>query len=93
MFDPPKRELLKELILHGRAKDPDMLEKLKRAWKMINRKGMKDLGKKNCVAKDMYRIWVKERVLEVKLHFLISLLTCLKSPEPEPVTREEVDKM
>lgn len=72
--------------------NPTLLHKIIQAWKKVHTKGT-ELGKKNCVAKEPYRQWVIERVQEVNFPFTIELPTLPTSPEPIPISIEEVDKL
>lgn len=55
MENEPKVELLKDFFLLGLgAENPNLLQKIKQAWNQIHRKG-KELGKRDCRAKESYR--------------------------------------
>lgn len=58
METEPKAELLKDFFLPGLGREnPTMLQKIKQAWTQIHCKS-KELGKRDCRAKETYRQWV-----------------------------------
>ncbi|XP_050915382.1 uncharacterized protein LOC127130411 [Lathyrus oleraceus] len=78
-----KAELLKDVFLPGLGEEnPNLLQKIKQAWTQIHRKG-KELGKRDCRAKESYRQWVVQRVKEVKLPYNIDVQ--VPPPELEPI--------
>lgn len=61
---PPEDQLVKDFILHDMGEeDQVMLRRIRISWKRINWKG-KEPGKRNCMAKESYCQWVKEKVNE-----------------------------
>jgi hypothetical protein len=72
--------------------DPVMLQKVIRAWGTINKKGS-DWKSRVGASKETYRQWVKERVQEVKLPFIVKTPIPPKSPEPIPISIEEADEL
>ncbi|KAI5436600.1 hypothetical protein KIW84_022922 [Lathyrus oleraceus] len=74
------------------SENPDLLQKIKRACNLIHYKG-KELGKRDCRAKELYHQWVVQRVKEIKLTYNVEVL--VPSPEPEHVyaSKEEVDAL
>ncbi|PNX76871.1 hypothetical protein L195_g032830 [Trifolium pratense] len=91
MEDKPDESLLKGFILEEGVEDPALLRKIRRAWGQIHRR---KAGRKNCIAKPLYTQWVKERVKEIKLPFV--MITSVRPPSPEPITTitiEEADEL
>lgn len=69
METEPKFELLKDFFLPDLGtENPNLLQKIKQAWTQIHRKG-KELGKRDCRAKETYHQWVVQRVKEIKLPY------------------------
>ncbi|XP_050916343.1 uncharacterized protein LOC127131465 [Lathyrus oleraceus] len=91
--DEPKRESLKDFILPGMGmENPDLLRKIKKSWSQIHKKG-KELGKRDCRAKEPYQQWVIKRVEEVKLPFSIKVLITPLKLDPTHFPKEKVDKL
>lgn len=62
MLDKPDSEHLEDFVLHEGADNSEFLKKIIRAWGEICRQGRAELGKRNCIAKEAYTQWVKEKV-------------------------------
>ncbi|KAI5445603.1 hypothetical protein KIW84_013721 [Lathyrus oleraceus] len=83
MENEPRAELLKDFILPDvGTKNPTLLQRVKRAWTQIHRKG-KELGKYDCRAKEPYHQWVVQRAKEVKLSYSVDVP--VPPPKPEPL--------
>src|ERR1044072_3548383 len=77
----PNDAVLEELLLEDFGKEnPQLLRQIRSAWTRIHRKG-KELGKRDCVAKEPYKQWVIGRVKEVKLPY--APVVSVKAPELE----------
>ena len=93
MWEKPEERSLECLVLHDMGtKDPVMLQKIIRAWGNINKKGI-DCKRKAGASEETYRPWVKERVQEVKLPFIVKTPIPPRSPEPIPISIEEADDL
>jgi len=89
VWEKPEDKSLEGIVLHDKGtKDPVMLQKIIRAWGNINKKGI-DCKRKAGTSKETYRPWVKERVQEVKLPFIIKAPIQPRFPEPIPISIEE----
>lgn len=51
------------------------------------------MGKKNCIAKEAYTSWVKDRVIEILMLFPPELSMNVKPFEPENHPNFEVDEL
>ncbi|PNX72258.1 hypothetical protein L195_g028148, partial [Trifolium pratense] len=58
----------------------------------VNKK-RSDWKRKADTVKETYRQWVKERVQEVKLPFIVKAPIPRRSPEPIPISIEEADEL
>ena len=56
-----------------------------------NKKGQADLGKKNCITKEPYFQWVRERVRSIKMTFSIEMHAPLPVPKPTHIPIEEAE--
>ena len=89
----PNDAVLEELLLEDFGKEnPQLLRQIRSAWTRIHRKG-RELGKRDCVAKEPYKQWVMGRVKEVKLPY--APVVSVKAPELEAthVPIEEFNKL
>jgi hypothetical protein len=89
----PEKVLLTEFILKSEDDNPELWGKVKRAWRRIDKTLM---GKKNCLAKEAYTQWVKDRVLQIRMPFATTTPITYVSPEPEPIitiSKEEADAL
>ncbi|KAI5430338.1 hypothetical protein KIW84_034790 [Lathyrus oleraceus] len=66
--------------------------RVKRAWTQIHRQG-KELGKRDCQAKDPYCQWVVQRAKEVKMPYSVDILIPPLEPEPVYASKEDVDAL
>ncbi|CAK8561578.1 unnamed protein product [Lathyrus sativus] len=93
MLGKPEDKELEEMILHERgAKDPSLLCQIVRSWQKVHTKGS-DLRRRDGVTRMPFRQWVLERVKIVKLPFSIEAPPKLTTPQPVPVSVEEVEEM
>ncbi|WJX45870.1 hypothetical protein P8452_32719 [Trifolium repens] len=93
MWEKPDEKSLEPLVVDNMgAKDHAMLQKVIRAWGTINKKGS-DWKNRVGASKETYRQWVKKRVQEVKLPFIVKTHIPPKSPEPIPISIEEADEL
>ncbi|KAK2410806.1 hypothetical protein QL285_046148 [Trifolium repens] len=89
----PEKVLLTEFVLKPEDSNLELWEKVKRAWRKVDKTLM---GKKNCLAKEAYTRWVKGRVQEIRMPFAITTPVTYASQEPEPiitVSKEEADAL
>ncbi|KAJ1406314.1 hypothetical protein SESBI_25240 [Sesbania bispinosa] len=78
-----------------KSMDPIKTEELRRvrqAWDNIIRKG-KELGVRSCGTTESYHQWVKNRVVEVKLPFSVTLLLEEDISLPSPIDNEELKEV
>lgn len=68
-------------------------KRIVQAWGDIHRHGRAELGKKDCIAKEAYTQWVKERVKEFLLSFPSEPSMIIKPVEPVVTPISEVDKL
>ncbi|XP_050895118.1 uncharacterized protein LOC127101705 [Lathyrus oleraceus] len=73
MVDKPDLKGVEGFILYEGIEDPDLVKKIVKAWGAISTQGRAKIGKKNCISKEAYAKWVKDKVGEILLPF---------SPEP-----------
>ncbi|WJX78776.1 hypothetical protein P8452_61963 [Trifolium repens] len=90
MEGEPEKALLTEFILRSEDDKPELWGKMKRAWRRVDKTLM---GRKNCLAKEAYTRWVRDRVLQILMPFAN---TTPITYEPEPIvtiSKEEADAL
>ena len=50
----PDSEHVEEFVLCERVDNPELPRKIIRSWRKVFRQGRSELGKKNCIAKEVY---------------------------------------
>lgn len=93
MLDKPDSEQLEEFILNKGFDNPELLNKINRAWGYICHQEMDELGKRNYIVKEAHTHWVKEIVKEVLLPFPPEPSMSLKPSELVFVPTYEVGKL
>src|ERR1044072_4151902 len=89
----PNDAVLEELLLEDFGKEiPQLLRQIRSAWTRIHRKG-RELGKRDCVAKEPYKQWVMGRVKEVKLPYALVVPVTVQELEITHVPIEEFKKL
>ncbi|XP_050918471.1 uncharacterized protein LOC127135888 [Lathyrus oleraceus] len=58
----PDSEHVEEFILYKWVDNPELLRKIVKAWRKVRPQGKYELGKNNCIAKEAYTQWVKNKV-------------------------------
>ncbi|XP_050889669.1 uncharacterized protein LOC127094956 [Lathyrus oleraceus] len=92
MEGPPEEKFLEAFLLHDLGvENPTLFARIKKAWEKVNRKGKADLGKKNCITKEPYFQWIKERVRSIKMPFKIEMFGPLPESKPTHVPIEEAE--
>ncbi|XP_050877716.1 uncharacterized protein LOC127081508 [Lathyrus oleraceus] len=92
MEEPPEEKFLEAFLLHDLGvENPTLFARIKKAWEKVNRKGMVDLGKNNCITKEPYFQWIKERVRSIKMPFKIETYGPLPEPKPIHLPIEEAE--
>ncbi|XP_050908311.1 uncharacterized protein LOC127121931 [Lathyrus oleraceus] len=82
MEGPPEAGSLEAfLLLDFGVENPSFFQRIREAWKNVNRKGRADLRRANGITKEPYFHWVKERVEMIKMPFVIR--TPVPLPEPK----------
>lgn len=93
MVDKPNSELLEEFVLYEGVDNSEFQKRIVRARGDTHFHGRAELGKKNCIVKEAYTQWVKERVKEFLLPFPFEPSMIIKSVEPVVAPISEVDKL
>ncbi|XP_050901996.1 uncharacterized protein LOC127109164 [Lathyrus oleraceus] len=94
MEGPPEaRSLEAFLLLNFGVENPSLFQRIKEAWKNVNRKGKDDLGRANGITKEPYFHWIKERVEMIKMPFAILTPIPLPGPKLTHVPIEEVEEL
>ncbi|KAI5443847.1 hypothetical protein KIW84_012483 [Lathyrus oleraceus] len=79
MEGPPEANSLEAFLLFDfGVENPSLFQRIKEAWKNVNRKGKAELGRANGITKEPYFQWIKERVQMIKMPFVI------RTPIPLP---------
>ncbi|KAI5388637.1 hypothetical protein KIW84_074350 [Lathyrus oleraceus] len=94
MEGPPEANSLEAfLLLDFGAENPCLFQRIKEAWKNVNRKGKAELGRANGITKEPYFQWVKERVQIIKMSFVIRTPIPLPEPKLTHVPIEEMEEL
>ncbi|XP_050900088.1 uncharacterized protein LOC127106830 [Lathyrus oleraceus] len=94
MEGPPEANSLEDfLLLDFGAENPSLFQRIKEAWKNVNRKGKAELGRANGITKEPYFQWVKERVQMIKMPFVIRTPIPLPEPKLTHVPIEEMEEL
>ena len=93
MVDKPDSKSVEGFILHEGVDDPELLKKIIKAWGAIFPQGIAEMGKKNCIAREAYTRWMKDRVKEILLPFPSKQSMSIKPPEPIINHTSEVDEL
>ncbi|XP_050874910.1 uncharacterized protein LOC127078506 [Lathyrus oleraceus] len=92
MEGPSEEKFLEAFLLHDLGvENLALFARIKKAWEKVNRKGTVDPGKKNCITKEPYFQWIKERVRSIKMPFKIETSSLLPEPKPTHVPIEEAE--
>ena len=93
MHGKPDDKELEEMVLNDmETNDPVLIHKIIWSWNKVHTKGI-ELTKKNGAARVPYQQWISERIKVVKLPFSIEIPLRSTSPEPIPVSLEEVEEL
>lgn len=65
----PDPEHVEEFVLYEGVDNTELLKKIVIAWREVCLQGRAELGKRNCITKEAYTQWVKDRVEEIMLSF------------------------
>lgn len=91
MEGPPDASSLEALLfLDLGFENPILFQRIREAWKRVNRKGKVDLRRINGITKEPYFHWVKERVVVIKMPFIIQIPVPLPEPKLTHIPIEEV---
>ncbi|XP_050895736.1 uncharacterized protein LOC127102408 [Lathyrus oleraceus] len=94
MEGPPDAISLEAFLMLDLGVDnPSLFQRIRKAWKKVNRKGKSDLGRINRITKEPYFQWVKEREEVIKMPFIIRIPVPLPEPKPTHVPIEEVEEL
>ncbi|XP_050876566.1 uncharacterized protein LOC127080282 [Lathyrus oleraceus] len=94
MEGPPEAGSLEAfLLLDFGVENPSSFQRIKEAWKNVNRNGRADLGRANGITKEPYFHWVKERVEMIKMPFVTRTPVPLPEPKLTHIPIEEVDEL
>ncbi|XP_050916035.1 uncharacterized protein LOC127131140 [Lathyrus oleraceus] len=93
MVDKPDLKGVEGFILYEGVEDPELVKKIVKSWGEICPQGRAEIGKKNCIAKEAYTKWVKDKVNEILLPFPSEPSMSIKPPEPAIHQTSEVDEL
>ncbi|KAI5387679.1 hypothetical protein KIW84_073679 [Lathyrus oleraceus] len=94
MEGPPEANSLEAfLLLDFGVENPSLFQRIKEAWKNVNRKGKAELGRANGITKEPYFQWVKERVQMINMSFVIRTPIPLPEPKLTHVPIEEMEEL
>ncbi|XP_050888230.1 uncharacterized protein LOC127093354 [Lathyrus oleraceus] len=93
MVDKPDLKNVDSFVLYEGVEEPELVKKIVKAWGAISPQGKAEMGKKNCIAKEAYTRWVKDRVSEILLSFPPKPSMNVKPLEPVIHQNSEVDEL
>lgn len=92
-MEKPDSKHVKYFVLYKGVDNPRLLTKTIKAWGEICPQGRAEMGKKNCIAREAYTRWVKDRVKEILLPFPSESSMNIKPPEFTVNHITEVDEL
>lgn len=93
MMDKPDSRCVEDFVLYEGVDNTELLKKIIKAWGEICPQGRAEMGKKNCIAREAYTRWVKDRVRDRLLPFPSEPSMSIKPPKPMINPTSEVDKV
>ncbi|XP_050890672.1 uncharacterized protein LOC127096093 [Lathyrus oleraceus] len=94
MEGPPDANSLDDFFLLDLGlENPSLFQRIKEAWKKVNRKEKADLGRMNEITKESYFQWVRERVEVIKMPFIIRINVPLPEPKLTHIPIEESEEL
>lgn len=94
MKGPPEKRLLEYFLLRDLGVgDPALFKRVKRARENIIKKGITDLGRKNCIAKEPYLQWIREMTRLIKMSLSVDMLVSPPEPKPTHIPIEEAEEL
>ncbi|XP_050897244.1 uncharacterized protein LOC127104073 [Lathyrus oleraceus] len=82
-----------EINYNPRVEEPELIKKIVKDWGAICTQGRAEMGKKNCIAKEAYTSWVKDKVSEILLSFPPEPSMNVQPLEPENHPNSEVGEL
>ncbi|XP_050909221.1 uncharacterized protein LOC127122996 [Lathyrus oleraceus] len=92
LYKPDLRHV-EEFVLYEGVDNLELLKKIVRAWREVHIQGRDELRKKNCIAKEAYTQWVKDKVEEILMPFLFEPSMNIQQPIIIIVPTSEVGKL
>lgn len=94
MEGPPEEKYLQAFLLHDLGVEhPALFKRIKKAWEKVNRKGKASLGRKNCITKEPYFKWIRERLKLIKIPFNVEMFVPPLEPKPTHIPIEEAEEL
>ncbi|XP_050902283.1 uncharacterized protein LOC127112348 [Lathyrus oleraceus] len=94
MEGPPDVSSLEAfLLLDLGVENPSLFQRIREAWKKVNRKGKVDLERVNGITKEPYFHWITERVEAIRTPFVTWIPVPLSEPKLTHIPIEEVDEL
>ncbi|KAK2397299.1 hypothetical protein QL285_058884 [Trifolium repens] len=91
MVDAPSEITLTPFVLKKETVDLELWGRIKRAWFKVEKSVV---GRRNCLAREAYTQWVKNRILNIKLPFISVVPVVVEEPEPIiTISKEEADTL
>ncbi|KAK2379956.1 hypothetical protein QL285_067696 [Trifolium repens] len=91
MVDAPSEITLIPFVLKKEMVDLELWGRIKKAWFKVEKSVV---GRKNCLAREAYTQWVKNRILCIKLPFNSVVPEVVEEPEPIiTISKEEADAL
>jgi DNA repair exonuclease SbcCD ATPase subunit len=82
---------LTQFILKKETVDLELWNRIKKSWFKVEKSVV---GRKNCLAREAYTQWVKNRILDIKLPFITVVPMVPQEPEPlVTISKEEVEAL
>ncbi|KAK2416958.1 hypothetical protein QL285_021697 [Trifolium repens] len=91
MVDAPSEITLTPFVLKKDMVDLELWGRIKKAWLKVEKSVVK---RKNCLAREAYTQWVKDRILRIQLPFSSVVPEVVEEPEPIiTISKEEADAL
>ncbi|XP_050878165.1 uncharacterized protein LOC127081983 [Lathyrus oleraceus] len=93
MVDKPDLKSVEGSALYEGVEDPELVKKIVKVWGVIFPQGREEIGKKNCISKEAYTKWVKDRVSEILWPFSLEPSMSIKPLEAVIHQTSKVDEL
>lgn len=92
-MDKPDSKHVENFVLYEGIDNPELLKKIIKTYGEICPQGRAGMGKKNCISRESYTKWVKDKVKEILMSFPSDSSMSIKLPKFSVNHISEFDKL